>query len=65
MSNLNPSKTTSRTSDGIITTRYKNDQQMLHREDGPAVTDSVGTAEYWLDGTRMKKDEWEKRVKKK
>ena len=64
MSNTEPTKTVS-CDNGIIITTYKNDQQMVHREDGPAITDSVGTAEYWLDGTRMKKSDWEKQVKKK
>ena len=50
-----------------VGTFYYSDKTMTnpHREDGPAVEYSDGTKSWYLNGQRLSKEEWEKRVMKK
>ena len=42
--------------DRVGTVRYRNSDDQLHREDGPAVERSDGTREWWLDGDLHRED---------
>ena len=45
--------------DRVGAIRYRNSDDQLHREDGPAVEWEDGTSEWYLDGKRLSKDEFE------
>lgn len=49
-------------SDGTI--RYRKENGMLHREDGPAVQFISGKGIYWLNGKWHSKEKWERKVLK-
>ena len=49
--------------DRVGTVRYRNSDDQLHREDGPAVEYADGTRQWWIDGKLHREDvpaaEWE------
>lgn len=47
--------------DLVGTVRYRNSDDKLHREDGPAAEGSDGTREWYLDGKRLSEEEFEAR----
>ena len=43
--------------DLVGTVRYRNSDDQLHREDGPAVEWEDGTSEWWIDGYPHREDD--------
>lgn len=47
--------------DRVGTVRYRNSDDQLHREDGPAAEWEDGSLQWFLGGKRLSKDEFEAR----
>lgn len=47
--------------DLVDTIRYRNSDDQLHREGGPAVEGADGSLQWFLDGKRLSEDEFEAR----
>ena len=51
-------------SDGTSTKHWRNEEEKLHREDGPAIVWEDGTHSYYLNGKQYTKKEYWKEIKK-